>query len=512
MKNSTWAPRHPAFQQLLAELSREGGAVYTVGGAVRDALLARSPAKQSDLDVVVEHSALHIARLAADRLGWAYYPLDTVRDVARLIFTANSPPLVCDISGMRGGSIERDLAARDFTVNAMAVEWRHGNALRLVDPTGGEQHLAERRLQRVSPTSLAEDPIRLLRAVRLAEQFSFAIEDETLQQALRMADTVKLASPERIRDELWKLLQLPDPRRALARLDELQLLRPVLPEIADMKGVAQSPPHVFDVYTHTLAAVEFAGRLRNWLKGEAVQEGPGVDRWRQALAPWHFRLREHFLQPLTADHLRVDWLVWHALWHDVGKPATRTVEAQPDGSTRARFLEHEQVGAEMAAARLEGLRFGRDEFHLAQTVVQHHMRPHHLHMAFPDAPISRRAIYRFFRDTGMRESDALPGVDVLLLALADYQAIYATAAPPDWEVYLRHVAEMLAFAFDDGGLDQARQPLVDGHTVMQAFGMAPGRKVGLLLDRLQEAQAAGDIGTREEALTLAATWMPELRD
>jgi hypothetical protein len=296
-------------------------------------------------------------------------------------------------------------------------------------------------------------------------------------------------------------------------LGDFGLLRPVLPEIADMEGVAQSAPHRYDVYTHTLAAVAFACQFRSWLKGETILEpGPGSSCWQELLTPWRFRLREHFLQRTTADRLRADWLVWHALWHDAGKPATRTAEALPDGEVRYRFLDHERVGAAMAAARLDSLRFARNESMLAETVVNAHMRPHHLHMAFPGQPISRRALYRFFRDTGMRESDALPGVDVIMLALADYQAIYAVEAPPDWEDYVRHAGEMLAFAFERDGLDRARQPLIDGHTVMQYFNLAPGRRIGVLLDRLQEAQASGDIGTREEALALAATWMPEFRD
>jgi poly(A) polymerase/tRNA nucleotidyltransferase (CCA-adding enzyme) len=509
----SWSPKHPAFQSLLSRLSEEAGTIYVVGGAVRDACLGRAPEKQTDIDVVVEHSALHVARSVADRLGWAYYPLDSARDVARLVFTAATPPLVCDISAMRGGSIEHDLLARDFTVNAMAIEWRREGAVRLVDPTGGAAHLALRLLQRVNPASLAEDPIRLLRAVRLAQQLDFTIEEETRQQMLRMADTVRLSSPERIRDELWKIMQQPMPQRALAMLAGYGLLRPVLPELADGEGVAQSAPHTLDVLAHTLATVDFADQLRTWLKGDAdLATALGAPTWQQALAPWRFRLREHYLQPLTADRLHVDWLVWHALLHDAGKPATRTVEITTGGVQRYRFLEHEAVGATLAAARLEGLRFARHEVDLAQTVVQAHMRPHHLHSAFTGQPLGRRALYRFFRDTGLRQAGLLPGQDVILLALADYQAIYAVTTPPDWPAYVQHAGEMLAFALDRDGIERIRKPLVDGHTIMQYFNLAPGRQVGELLDRLQEAQATGDIATREEALALAATWLPEMRN
>jgi len=507
-----WSPRHPALQSLLTALSSEATPLFVVGGAVRDHLLGRQTA-QTDLDVAVEHSALSIARRVADRLGWAFYPLDTERDVARLIFTAATPPLVCDVAAMRGGTIDSDLRARDFTVNAMAVEWQGRRAVRLVDSLGGYADLEHRLLRRVSPASLAEDPVRLLRAVRFVVQLDFVIEEDTLQQLLRMSNTIKLASAERIRDELWKMLLTATPARAIDLLNQHGLLRPVLPEIAELIGVTQSAPHVLDVYHHTLLAVSFIQHFRAWLKGEEVpDESPASRLWQQRLEPFRFHLRQHFMQAITAERMRVDWLVWHALWHDVGKPTTRTAEETPDGGIRYRFLGHEEAGAKLMAARLEELRFGRHEIALAETVLLAHMRPHNLQASFAAAPLSQRACYRFFRDIGGRQMDQREGVDVVLLALADYQAIFAAPIPVDWEGYLHHAVELLDYAFNAQGLEQVRHPLVDGHRVMQAFNLTPGRQIGTLLDHLQEAQAAGEITTPDEALALAATWLQDERD
>lgn len=524
MPNSTiWLPRHPALQSLLNTLAAATTPVYVVGGVVRDHLLGVKRAA-NDTDVVVEHSALQIARQAADRLGWSFYPLDAERDVARLIFLASTPPLVCDVAAMRGGTIDRDLRARDFTVNALAVQWQGGAATQLVDATGGLQDLERKRLRRVAPSSLAEDPVRLLRAVRFAVQLGFAIEEETELQMLRMSDTVRLAGAERMRDELWKISQLDEPQAAVDLLRRYGLLAYVLPEVAELEGVAQSPPHVLDVYRHTLQTVAFARQLRNWLRAEPHSDPtpstPASRAWQEALTPWRYRLQQHFLQALAADHLRLDWLIWHALLHDIGKPQTRTWEAWEQGGGRYRFLGHDSAGAALARARLEALRFSRQEVLLTEEVVAAHMRPHHLHASFGADAVSRRACYRFFRDSGRyggRESgargfDVLPGVDVLMLAVADYQATYladmnSTMLPPNWNSYLHHVNQLLEFAFHQEGLEQVRRPLVDGHMLMRYFSLRPGPELGSLLERLQEAQAAGEIRSPDEALALAATWV-----
>ena len=157
---------------------------------------------------------------------------------------------------------------------------------------------------------------------------------------------------------------------------------------------------------------------------------------------------------------------------------------------------------------MEALKFSRYETSLVRAVIQAHMRPHHLHTSFGADPLSRRACYRFFRDSAFsgqaRAVEGEVGIDTVLLALADYQAIYAASPPPDWADYVRHAAELIAFGLAPTGLAEVRQPLVDGHTLMAYFKLAPGPQIGALLEQLREAQAAGEIATPEEGLALAA--------
>ena len=514
-----WQPSAPPFRALLAALRSEVSPVYVVGGVVRDALLGRAKpdgSTRGDLDIVLGHSAIPIARRVADRLGWAFYALDEGRDVARVIFTAGAEPLVCDIARMRGDSIEGDLRARDFTVNALAFELLPRSAeVRLIDVTGGREDLERRQIRRVSAAGLADDPVRLLRAVRFCVELGFPIEEATRDQILRMPGAVQLASAERLRDEVWKGLAGDHPAAFVEQLRILGILSYVLREVAATDLVTQSAPHDKDVYHHTLVAVQVAAALRDWLLGRRAHAPlePGLEARLQvalnALDTWAWYLRQHFSPAVASGHARAEWLVWHALMHDVGKPATRTVELMPGGDERMRFLGHEDVGMPMVRARLEALKFSRIECDLCAAVVRNHMRPHLLHESFrgagsQPAEISRRARYRFFRDVGSREVDRPAGVDVLMLALADRLAINDQLSDGDWRAYLVHVAQLLAFVYSEKGVETgALRPLLDGRLLMRELALQPGPRVGELLEQIAEAQAAGEIGSAEDALDLA---------
>ncbi len=510
-----WEPQRAPFAALVAAIASQVQPVYVVGGVVRDALIGRT-AVNLDLDLVVGNSAIAVARQVADRLGWAFYALDEGRDVARVIFSAGAAPLVCDIASLRGGSIKADLLSRDFTINAMAFALgpMSGSAfpVQLIDLCDGINDLAAGRLRRVNASSLADDPARLLRAVRFSVDLGFPIEDATFDQMLRMGRAVQLVSPERVRDELWKMCAGSNPAGAVELLRTTGLLPMVLPEVAATEFVEQTKPHDKDVYHHTLAAVQNAAVLRDWLLGRRTRTlldgatAARVNVLTQALDTWAFYLRRHFSSAEAGGRLRAEWLVWHALFHDVGKPATRSTEVSAEGNVRARFFGHEVVGARLARRRIEDLRFSRGEADLVDAVIKAHMRPHLLHASFSDAEISRRARYRFFQDVGPRMSDRPAGVDVLMLALADFLATNALVEDGEWRAYLVHVAQMFTFLYSEQGIERPTQhPLVDGRTLMQALDLPAGPALGRLMEQIAEAQAAGEISSREEALTFART-------
>ena len=506
-----WKPVQPAVQAVIKALLDQSPAVYAVGGVVRDSLMDIA-SEETDLDLVIPDDALSTARRLADRLGWSYYPLDEARDVARIVLNApTSHPLSCDISSLRGGSLRNDLEARDFTINAMAFALEAGGECELIDLFGGAEDIRRKRVRHVTGISLADDPLRQLRAVRFAVQLGFTIEEETELQIRRIADTIRLVSVERLRDELWKALATQRPDKVIELANRLGLLIYLFPELEATRGVAQSYPHHLDVYEHTLRVIRRAAELRDWLLQSSQAAEMADPTVCASLAPWHWKLRNHFVELLPGGHTRAGWLVWHALFHDVGKPATRTEEKKEDDTLVYRFFDHENIGARMAQERLSALRFSRQEIVLCTAVVQAHMRPHHLHSSFDARPVSRRAIHRFFRGVGGQQFEHPAGIDTLLLALADYQSIYDVVPEADWQKYQAKVAQMLGFVLDDQGvMDIRRRPLLDGHKLMTHLSITPGPQIGRILDRVLEAQAAGEVTSESEALELASAFYGEM--
>jgi len=464
--------------------------LWLVGGAVRDALLRR-PLR--DFDFVVTGDALASARAVADALGGAYYPLDSERGVGRVVLAQAGGRLTLDISRLRGASLAEDLAARDFTLNAIAADCAQPNTL--IDPLHGARDLQAKRIRACSPTALADDPLRALRAVRLAAELRFLIDKPTLEQVRAQTARLPAVSAERRRDELVRCLAGPRPVAAVRSLDVLGLLPALIPELAALHGVTQSPPHVYDVWEHTLAVFS---RLVDVLAvldpiydpDSAADLTLGLVSLR--LGRHRADLGQHLAVPLSDERPTRLMLLLAALLHDIGKPATRSVEA----GGRIRFLRHEQVGQEIALARLAEMRFSSEEIQRVSLIVANHLRPLLLSQ---EPAVGPRAIYRFCNQTGEA------GVDVVLLALADYLGTHGDGPPPvdDWNRLLEVCSQLLRAYYETPEQSIHPPALLSGHDLMSALGLGPGPQVGRLLAELREAQAAGEVADREAALAWA---------
>jgi hypothetical protein len=181
-----------------------------------------------------------------------------------------------------------------------------------------------------------------------------------------------------------------------------------------------------------------------------------------------------------------------ALVHDVGKPEMQSV----DEEGRIRFIGHQKEGARNAAQALQRLRFSGSEVRLGEIIVSHHMRP--LLLAGQEH-VSSRAVYRFFRDTDKA------GVDVLIHALADHRATYAPGAGEEsWLALVGLTARMLGDYWDRQPERVKPPALIDGHDLLRGFGLDPGPQIGELLEAVREAQVAGEVASREEALALVS--------
>ena len=436
-----------------------------VGGTVRDAVVGRSPV---DVDLAVPAGAIALARRCAERLGGSCVVLDAERGAARAI--ANG--LTLDAADFRAPTLEADLAARDFTVNALAVALaalaRRGRAA-IIDPTGGLADLRARRLRPAGPGVLDDDPLRTLRAVRLEAALGLRLTAAGATAVRAAAAGLARVSAERVRDEMLALLAMADSARALRRADALRVLSVVLPEIEPMRATTQPPPHRFGVLEHSLRAVAGCDRLLPRLG---------------ALTPYGEELSGHMAEPLGGGLTRATTLKLAALLHDVSKPETRR---RVRG--RVRFFEHDVIGAGRARAIGERLKLPERAIAVVERLVRHHLRPMHLASA---AAITPRARYRFYRD--LREDTR----DLLLLVLVDAAAVTGASPVTTWRrvplvrELMRGWAEQRAVA--------ATPPLVRGQDVMARFRLEPGPRVGWLLAQAREAQDLGRVANREEAL------------
>ncbi|MBL8155306.1 MAG: hypothetical protein JNM70_14075 [Anaerolineae bacterium] len=475
-------PRRPLlWPDMLADvreaLPDSAEAVYIVGGAVRDAWLHRP---FQDIDLGVSGNAVRLAREIANRLHGDFFVLDAERDVGRVLLDTPEGRLILDVAHLRGETLEADLRDRDFTVNAMAVDLRGDFAL-LIDPLGGETDLTEKRLRRCSPDSLTSDPIRAMRAVRQSIQFGLRIEAETLADVRKSVSALVEVSPERLRDEVFKLLSLPRPAAALRVADQLGMLSSVFPELGRLREVEIGPRPAKNAWSHTLDVVEaLSGMLAVIGYGRTDNAAASFGLGMMAIQLDRFRpqLVRHIEQVWPNDRPHRALLMLAGLLHEVGRVGESGSEA-----TTVRVVDGYAVA----------LRLSNSERERLVAAVR-----------WLDAPLrmlddSPRSIYRFWRQTGEA------GVDVCLLTLADQMAGLGSDLDQDgWLQVVDRMRGLLEAYFLHFDTVVSPPTLVDGGDIMRHLRLKPGRVIGELLESIREAQAVGEVRTAEEALRFAA--------
>jgi len=285
-------------------------------------------------------------------------------------------------------------------------------------------------------------------------------------------------------------------------LEMLGVLPAILPEMPALKGVVQSTPHIHDVWMHTLDVLQ---KLESVLEVLAPQYDPDVSAnlmmglLSLRLGRFRDQINTHLQYPFTPDRPGRALLFLAAVYHDVAKPQTRQVDAQG----RIRFFEHDQIGARMIIERARALHLSNPEISRLETVVRHHLRPILLSQA--GGLPSRRAIYRFFRDT--QEA----GVDICLLSLADVLGTYGPTLPQEtWSHHLEVVRSLLKAWWEHPQSSVSPVALIDGNDLMRELGLKPGPKIGQLLEEIREAQVNGEVQNRDEALAAALKWLGQV--
>lgn len=469
--------------------------LYLVGGAVRDMLRNRL---SHDLDFALPANGISLARRVANALHADFMTLDEERDTGRVIVTeADGTRTFLDFATYRGGdTLEADLRARDFTINALAYNIHDET---IIDPLNGASDLRAKLIRACSPTSFTDDPVRILRAVRQAAAFEFKIDLATRKAMKEATSLLPKISPERQRDEVFKILEGPRPDASIRALEMLGVFPHLMPELSAMKGCTQSLPHIYDVWEHTLSVLRhLQGILASLRVGYSADETNDMFTGLLTLRIGRYReqIAAHFAESLNTDRSVRAALFFAALYHDVRKPATRTV----DEAGRIHFYEHDAQGAEVAAERARYFNLSNDEVARIRMIVFHHMRYLSFTTRLEEAGElpSRKAIYRFFRDTGEA------GVDLVLFALADLRGMCDhTLTQETWTKAL-DVARLLLESYWEKREETVAPPrLVDGNDLMKELNLQPGRIIGQLLEAIREGQATGGVTTREQALELA---------
>jgi poly(A) polymerase len=445
-----------------------GGAdgVWIVGGAVRDAALGREVA---DLDLAVAGDPGTVAKSIGRALGEHAFELSAEFGTWRVVSPGRGWQI--DLTALRGETIETDLAERDFTIGAVAVPLAGGEP---IDPHAGLTDLAERRLRAVGEESFLSDPLRLLRAPRLAAELDLEIEERTVALARAAAGRAGEPAGERQLAELRQLVGGPDPLRGLLLLGELNVTGAVLPELETLRGVGQGPNHHLDVYDHTIAVLEHT------LEVEADLERFAGERAAEVAALLD--------EPLADETNRRTALRFGALFHDIAKPATK---AERDGFVG--FRGHDEVGAQVIADVCRRLRASRRLTQHLQGLARHHLR---LGFLIPEMPLPPRRVHAYLRAT-----DPVT-VDVTLLTVADRLSARGKgpiASPEMVSAHLTLAREMIA-----AGLDWRREgppvPLLRGDEIAAELGVEPGPELGAALAELEAAQYAGEVTDRTGAL------------
>jgi putative nucleotidyltransferase with HDIG domain len=447
----------------------EPGDAWVVGGAVRDAALGE-PVRHLDLAIAAgegEGAAKALARAAG---GFAF-PLSAEHGTWRAV--ARDDAWHADVTALRAEAIEDDLRLRDFTVNAVAVPLAGGDP---IDPLGGLGDAEERMLRVASPSSFSSDPLRLLRAARLAARYGLAVDDHTLELAQAEAGRAAEPAGERQFAELRAIVAGPDPLRGLTWMDTLGITAVVLPELEGLRGVVQNPNHHLDVLGHTLAVLGNLLELERELPRFAGEAAGAV--------------AELLDEPLSDELTRGEALRFGALLHDIGKPQTRSEQGG-----YVTFIGHDKTGAQVIAEICSRLKTSAKLSSHLQGLALHHLR---LGFMVHQRPLGREAVYDYLSAT---EPVA---VDVTLLTAADRQAARGEgpiASDEMIEAHLELVREVLPDAV--AWHREPPKPPVNGDEIAAEIGLRPGPEMGEILERLRRASYTREISGRDEAIALA---------
>lgn len=464
----------PTLLRALSRVAaREKKPLYLVGGTVRDYLLERL---SSDLDLSVASDPYDYAeKLTQELSGGTVVPLARGAEAAvRLVWRGAQ----VDLSSFRGGrqTIEEDLLLRDFTVNAMAIDFAtlyEQGELHLIDPAGGENDLRIGKVQHL-PRAFVDDPVRLLRGYRLAAVFGFTLSKTTRKEVRKEAAGITAVAAERICLEMQYIFESQRTAATLEMMAEDGLLALLLPELYVADGVEQPEFHHLDVLGHSFLALKMM---------EKIIASP------EMYYPEHEELLAQYLQKPAV----VRGLKWSALMHDVGKPSTRAVREDKNG--RVTFYGHDEVGKKIFTTYAKKSKWSQADSELVGGLISMHMHPFHLCNVLREDVLSPKAALKLSQRAGNNL------VGLFLLAMADSLASEGEKKPAEMERELVDLFGVVQKIYEESIAPVVKGPkLITGLDLIDIFGLRPGPVFGRIMSELEIARVEGVVNSREEAI------------
>ncbi|MBI5328395.1 MAG: CCA tRNA nucleotidyltransferase [Deltaproteobacteria bacterium] len=487
----SWLKSEPILKVCIDVLAAADMKAYLVGGALRNLVLSQSLG--FDFDIVVEGDVRDAANLVAQRLIGSPFLLDkrlgsyrvVIKDIADLglrisdltsQITNRKSEIHIDLSTYKGKDIFEDLKNRDFTINAMALDINglFKKKADLIDIFNGQTDAKNKTIRMLKPEIFDDDPLRLLRAVRLSAQYGLIVDKATEKRIKEKANLLAASSWERIRDEFFSILACKESVDHLKKLYELSLLQEILPEIRgweDLEG--------YNLISHAFKTLEQGEALFHNLKVLAAELADSV---------------ESYFQTPVGNISKKGLFKLVLLSHDAGKPITMKKAGE-----RIRFIGHEVAGEAISKRMGKRLKISRAAAAFVARLVRNHHRVFNL--AFLEKLTERSKAHMF------RVLAGEDGIALVLLSLADARA---TRNGDDPEL-TSFVSGLINFYYKVYAVNKPN-PILKGSEVMKIFNIPEGVMVGRILKILAEAEGEGIIKSKRDAVKLIKNWLKKSKE
>ncbi len=435
---------------------------WLVGGAVRNAALG---IRTRDYDMIIRGNAHSFAVELSKELEGHFFSPGAQWEEYRIVL-----PRKRHIDVKQIDNIEQDLAERDFTMNAIAMDLSKGKDF--LDPYSGFNAIHNRSIVPVSNNIFRDDPIRLLRLFRLGCALHFSPSNEALSLARNSVARITQAAGERIHTELMLLLEHQGSFQYIKEMDSVGLLAALFPEIEQGKQIPQHKYRSINLKDHSLVSYDIMEQI--------------IDQRRYAVFSPHEKLFHRFVEKHTP------LLKLAALLHDIGK----LYSMRKDDDGKVHFWTHEQRGeSKLREEYQHRFCFSKREVQLLSLLILHHMRAHLLSR---ETTITDHARYRFVKDGGA----AVPGI--LLVTYAD--SIASSGGGKEVKRVERAIREIIAY-YAAARKVKTRKRLITGHDLIERFGLPPGPIFGTLLDAVEQAQLNGKVRNKREAIAFVKDFL-----